>query len=92
MVLADAIDGSAVHEQPQEYVQVQLVDRFLIVFQILRKPNLILHVLDFLLGGVESHAPHHVCYGLKRDLAIQLSCFCRVLIFRPNLTVVKEIF
>lgn len=63
MVLADSIDRSMVDEQFQKHLKIQLADCFLVVFDVLTVSDLILHVLDLLLGRVETHASHHVCYG-----------------------------
>lgn len=80
VLFADAVDWPAVDEQPEKQVQVQLVDRLLVVFDVLGEPDFILHVLDLLLSGVEAHAAHHVSDGLQGNLAVQLPSFGCVLV------------
>ncbi len=91
MVLVDGVNRTVVDEQFQKYLQVQLIDCFLIVFNILTVPDLVLHVLDLLLSWVETHAPHHVGYCTQRHLPIELSCLSGMLILGSNLTVVEEV-
>ena len=51
-----------------------------------------MHVLYLLLGWVETHTSHHVRNCFKRHFAIKLSCLSRMLILRPDLRVIKEVF
>jgi hypothetical protein len=62
------------------------------MLDVLAVPYLILHVLDLFLGGIETHASHHVGNGTEWNFAIQLSCFSGMFILRSNLTVIEEIF
>ena len=61
VVLANPIDWPIVNKKFKENVEVQLGDSFFVIFDVFGKTDLILHVLDFFLGGVESHTSHHVC-------------------------------
>jgi hypothetical protein len=51
-----------------------------------------LHVLYLFLGRVETHTSHHVRNCFKRHFAIKLSCLRCMLILRPDLRVIKEVF
>ena len=64
MVLGDAVDGTVVHEQFEESLQLQLADGLLVVVDVLAVPDLVLHVLDLPLSRVETHTTHHVSNGL----------------------------
>lgn len=54
--------------------------------------DLILHVLNFFLCGVESHTTHHVGDGTQRDLSVELTGLSCMFVLRSNLAVVKEVF
>jgi len=64
-----------VHEEFQKDLKIKLIDRLFIVLHVFAVSDLVLHVLDFFLSGVEPHASHHVGDRTQWYLAIQLSCF-----------------
>ncbi len=62
------------------------------MLDVLAVPDFVLHVLNLLLGWIETHASHHVGDGAQGNFAIELSCLCGMLVFGSYLTVVKEVF
>ena len=70
MIFADAVDRAAVDEQLEEDVEVELVDCLFVVFDVFGESDFVLHVLYLFLGGVESHASHHVGDCLEGHLAV----------------------
>ena len=91
MVFAYTIDRPMIYEQFQEHLKIQLANCLFIMLNVLTVSDFILHIFDFLLSWIKSHASHHVCYCTQGHFAIKLSGLCSVLIFGSNLTVVKEI-
>lgn len=91
VVLGDAVDGSVVDEQFQEGLELELADGFFVVIDVFAVPDFVLHVLDFFLGGVEAHAPHHVGDGAQRHLSVQLPGLGGMLVLGPDLTVVEKV-
>lgn len=81
MVLADSVNRPVVNKKLQKDLKVELIYSFFIVLYVFAISDFVLHVFDFLLSGVESHAPHHVGNRTQRHLSIQLSCFGCVLVF-----------
>lgn len=70
MIFADAVDWPTVDEQLEEDVEVELVDCLFVVFDVFGESYFVLHVLYLFLGGVESHASHHISDCLKGHLAV----------------------